>query len=76
MAERSYERNAGYISLTDIPDDKYIVGAVIVLMDEHGEYSTVFVNESLDSVPAPEVQGEIGPWVAQSFSLANFGVRP
>ncbi|UOW92810.1 hypothetical protein SEA_ROBINROSE_67 [Microbacterium phage RobinRose] len=76
MAERSYERNAGYLSLTEIPDDQYIVGAVVVLMDGDGNYSAAFVNESLDSVPDPEVQDEIGPWVTQAFSLANFGVRP
>ncbi|AYB70175.1 hypothetical protein SEA_ONEIAGILLIAN_65 [Microbacterium phage OneinaGillian] len=76
MAERSYERNAGYLSLTEIPDDQYIVGAVVVLMDGEGNYSTVYVNESLDSVPDPEVQEVQGPLIATAFSLANFGVRP
>lgn len=71
MAERRYDRNAGYLALPTIPDDKVIVGAVIVMMDDAGEYSTVYVPESLDATPAPEVQEAQGGLVAQAFELAN-----
>lgn len=68
---RSYEHNAGFLSLIDIPDDKFIVGAVIVMMDDAGNYSTTYVKESLDHVPSPEVQEAQGPLVAQAFEIAN-----
>lgn len=72
--QRSYEKNAGYISLPDIPDDKFIVGAVIVLMDDAGEYSSVWVPESLDAVPTNETQEVVGGMAATAFEIANLGV--
>ena len=74
MADRSYERNAGFMSLPQIPDDKAIVGAVIVMMDDAGEYSSVWVPESLDGVPPSEVREVAGGYVATAFELANLGV--
>ncbi|QUE25355.1 hypothetical protein SEA_FIZZLES_61 [Microbacterium phage Fizzles] len=72
---RRFDRNAGFISLVDtIPDDVMIVGAVIVTMDESGNYGSVYLPESLDHVPTPEVQD--AQMVAQSFELANLeGLR-
>ena len=69
---RKFDRNAGFISLADtVPDDLIIVGAVIVTMDDAGNYGTVYIPESLDHVPAPEVQETQGGLVAQAFELAN-----
>ena len=56
LTTRRFDRNAGFISLADsIPDDLTIVGAVIVTMDDAGNYDTTYIHESLDAVPAPEV---------------------
>ena len=67
---RRFDRNAGFISVADtIPDDVMIVGAVIVTMDEAGNYGSVYLPESRDHVPAPEVQD--AQMVAQSFEIAN-----
>ena len=67
---RRFDRNAGFISVADtIPDDVMIVGAVIVTMDDAGNYGSVYLPESLDHVPAPEVQD--AQMVAQSFEIAN-----
>lgn len=71
--QRSYEKNAGYISLPDIPDDKFIVGAVVILMDDAGEYSSVWVPESLDAVPTNETQEVVGGMAATAFEIANLG---
>lgn len=77
MADRRFDRNAGFISLVDtIPDDLMIVGAVIVTIDEAGNYGTTYIPESLDAVPAPEVQETQGGLVAQAFELANLTGLP
>lgn len=77
MAERRFDRNAGFISVADtIPDDVTIVGAVIVTMDDANNYSSVYIPESLDHLPIPEVQEVQGEQVAQAFELANMtGLR-
>jgi hypothetical protein len=69
--QRSYEMNAGYLNLPDIPDDRYIAGAIIVTIDEEGEYRTHFVAESLDEVPHEDVQETLGRWVAHAWHTAN-----
>lgn len=71
MADRAYDRNAGFVSLPDIPDDQYIAGVVVVLMDENGEYTAVFKPESLDATPIPEVQEALGPLITQAWAMAN-----
>ena len=72
LTTRRFDRNAGFISLADsIPDDLTIVGAVIVTMDDAGNYDTTYIHESLDAVPAPEVQEMQGGLVAQAFEIAN-----
>ncbi|QXN73984.1 hypothetical protein SEA_BLAB_58 [Microbacterium phage Blab] len=75
MAERMtrrFDRNAGFISVADsIPDDVTIVGAVIVTMDDANNYGTIYIPESLDHVPGPEVQEVQGAYVAQAFEIAN-----
>jgi hypothetical protein len=71
MADRSYERNAGYVDLPQIPDDVWIAGVIVVTMDADENFSTVFVPESLDDVPIPEVQQELGQLIVQSWSMAT-----
>jgi len=71
MAERRYDRNPGLMTLPTIPDDKYIVGAVVVLMDENGFYSAQAVTGSLDELPEPETQEMLGGYVATAFEIAN-----
>lgn len=72
MAERRFDRNAGFISVADsIPDDVTIVGAVIVTMDDAGNYGSTYIRESLDHVPTAEVQELQGAFVAQAFETAN-----
>lgn len=69
---RRFDRNAGFISVADtIPGDVMIVGAVIVTIDEAGNYGTTYIPESLDAVPTPEVQETQGAFIAQAFELAN-----
>ncbi len=72
MADRRFDRNNGFISLADtIPDDVYIVGAVIVTLDEAGNYASTYIPETLDEIPAPEVREHQGPQIAEAFHLAN-----
>lgn len=71
MAERTYDRNAGFVSLPQIPDDKFIVGVIVIMTDEDGNYSTEFIPESLVEVPSPEVQETLGGMAAQAFEIAN-----
>lgn len=74
MTDRSYAKNPGYLSLEQIPDDKEIVGAVIVMKDDDNEYSSVFVPADRDELPHEDVREHVGGWVAQSFELAHLGV--
>lgn len=68
---RDYSRNLGLISLNEIPDDKWIAGAIIVLLDKDGNYTTVFKAQSLEHLPAPEIQEEIRSIVTHSWAVAN-----
>jgi hypothetical protein len=71
MTDRSYDRNAGYLNLPHLPDDLFIAGAIIVTLNEDGELGATFVAESIDDVPAPEVQEELSALVRQAWHLAN-----
>ncbi|QNJ55560.1 hypothetical protein SEA_PHINKY_69 [Microbacterium phage Phinky] len=68
---RDTTKNAGFLSLDMIPEDVTVVGAVIVTMDEAGNYGSILIPESLDALPTPEVQEIVGGYAAQSFELAN-----
>lgn len=71
MADRRYDRNTGYLNMPDIPDDKWVAGIVVILMDDDSKYSTEFRAESLDKVPGPELQETLGQMLAGAWELAN-----
>lgn len=72
MSDRSFEHNAGFISLVNhVPDDEYIAGVVVISINDNGDYSSRFIPESLDEVPSPEVQETLGAMIAQAFEIAN-----
>lgn len=72
MTNRSYERNSGLIATSDIvADDKWVVGAVIITIDEDGAYAAVFKSEDMDGLPAPDVQETLGGFLASAFEIAN-----
>jgi hypothetical protein len=77
VTPRRADRNIGGVVSRNIPDDRYIVGAVIVLMDDDGNFST-YIHEqppmaSLPSAPAPtaETLMDLGDLVAQAWALAS-----
>lgn len=72
MAAHAHTKNPGFLSLAGLPD-QHIVGAVIVMMDDAGEYHTQFVPGDLDGVPHPEAQERIGGWTSTAFEIANLG---
>lgn len=71
MTDRSFTKNLGYLSLDDIPDDKEIVAAVIVLKDEAGEYTSVMVPVDQEQMPSPETQALLGGHTATAFEIAS-----
>jgi hypothetical protein len=70
-ATRDCSKNAGFISLEDIDPTKYIVGVVVVLYDEDGNYSSEWRPVSMDEIPGPEAREDIGALVSGAFELAN-----
>lgn len=73
---RRTDRNIGGVSSRNIPDDRYIVAAFFVLMDDEGNFST-YVHEqkpmaSLPSSPLPsdETLMDVGDILTQAWSLA------
>lgn len=71
METRDCSHNAGFISLAAIPVEEYVAGVIVVTIDDDGEYGTHFIPESLDEVPDPEVQKELGKLVTQAWATAN-----
>lgn len=71
MADRAYDKNVGFISLPEVPDNVFIAGAIIVMIDEEGEYNVAFRAESLDKVPSEELQQEIASIVRSAWAIAN-----
>jgi hypothetical protein len=70
-AHRDMSRNAGLVALADLDETKYIVGVVVVLMDDDGNFSSEWRPVSMDAVPDPAVQEVIGPFVEDAFVFAN-----
>lgn len=73
---RRTDKNIGGVCSRTIPDDRYIVAAVFVLMDDDGNFST-YVQEQrpmagLTSSPLPndETLMDIGDLVAQAWALS------
>ncbi len=71
MADRRYDRNVGHVDVPQVPDDLWIAGVIVVTMDEDEKFSTVFVPDSLDEVPIPEIQQELGALIAQAWSMCT-----
>jgi hypothetical protein len=70
-AHRDCSRNAGLVALPDLDESKYIVGVVVVMTDDDGNYSSEWRPVSLDAAPDPAVQEVIGPFVEDAFAFAN-----
>ena len=73
---RRIDLNQGLISDRDIPGDGEIVGAIIVLRDEQGEYRTYVSGKPQAGAreartPEPEVTEILAAHVAQAWTLAN-----
>lgn len=71
MADRNTTRSAGFVSLAEVPEDRWVAGIAVVTLNEEGGYDVIFQAESLDNVPDPEVQEILGPIIAQAWALAN-----
>ena len=67
---RDYERNLGFISLPDLPEEVYIAGAIVVTLDEAGTYGTHFVSEDIDELPPVDVQLDLGASVSTAWAAA------
>lgn len=67
---RNCERNAGFISLHDLPEEVFVAGAIIVTIDEHGHYGTRFVSEDIDELPPADVQLDLGVSIATAWQAA------
>lgn len=76
MSTRSYERNLGYVSCPNVDDHKWIVGAVIVLVDENGEVTTRWQSEDWDWVPDIDHQRRLGVEISHAFVEANNRAEP
>lgn len=70
MADRRYDRNTGIITIPDLPDTHWVAGVVVVLYDGE-KYTPVFRAESLEHLPIPEIQEELGSLIAYSWEIAN-----
>lgn len=75
--QRRYDRNGGHLSDHEIPDDRYIVGGAVVLMDDEGEFSVRFVREQpiadrrSSPLPNDEVLVELADTIAMAWNLAS-----
>lgn len=73
---RRTDRNIGGVNSRQIPDDRYIVAAVLVLMDDDGNFSTYIHQQqpmaSLPSSPLPadDTLMDVGDLVATAWTIA------
>jgi hypothetical protein len=67
---RDCTQNQGFISLPELPEEVFIAGAIIVTMTPEGKYGTHFVSESIDELPSPAVQLDLGVAVADAWQVA------
>jgi hypothetical protein len=74
-SDRRTDRNIGGVCSRSIPDDRYIVAAVFVLMDDAGEFSTYIQHQPpmahLQSSPLPsdELLMDVGALTAQAWAI-------
>lgn len=74
MTDRSFTKNLGFISLMDIPDDKEIVAAVIVMKDDAGEFTSTMVPVDQERMPSAETQDLICGHAATALEFASMGI--
>lgn len=75
MTDRSYAKNPGFLSLMDIPDDKEIVAAVIVMKDDAGEFTSTMIPVDQEQMPSAETQDLICGHTATAVELASMGIH-
>jgi hypothetical protein len=68
---RDCTRNAGFVSLAEVPEDLFIAGVIVVTMTEDGHFGTRFVSEDIDELPNIEVQLDLGSTVAAAWAAAS-----
>lgn len=68
MPER---RNLGVIAVPEVPKDRWIAGAILVTIDEDGNYSFAFHSQSAEHLPAIEIREELGALAAHAWQVAN-----
>ena len=80
MAEpRKATHNLGAVMIREAPDDRYFVGAFVVMMDDAGRYSVHFKEITASpifgfasaQVPEEGTLQEIAGAMAQAWGLAN-----
>jgi len=75
--KRNTEYNHGIVLDRDMPDDKYIAGAVVILMDDAGEFTAHFVHQRTmfhwrtAPLPSPEVREDLGSLLATAWNIAS-----
>lgn len=75
---RAIDRNIGMLDITkQVPDTHWVLGAIVVSMNEDAEVQAHFVADSLEDLPIDEVQEELGAMAKLAWELAAFdGVEP
>lgn len=68
---RDCTRNAGYVSTSDVSEDVYVMGAIVVTMTEDGRFGTHFVSEDMTEMPDVETQLDLGSTVAAAWAAAS-----
>jgi len=74
---RNYDRNGGVVVDTNIPDDRWVVGAAVVLVNEAGEFSAFFTQEPpvfdrpTAAMPQDEVLLQLSVAICDAWTLAS-----
>lgn len=71
MKQRDCSRNQGFVALGDVPEEVWVAGVIVVVMNEDGSFGTRFQAEDLDELPATEVQMDLGKAVAEAWATAQ-----
>lgn len=71
---RRSDKNLGVIADRSMPDDKKIVGALVILMAEDGTFSAHVATTKdgyTQEMPDPEVLSAIGGMLADAWNISN-----